>query len=156
MVKSCDRCQNEFKGFGPTCAACRKKGTAQCEGETGRAPAVQAGSSFSSSTACHSCGKTVYAMEKLVVDGTLFHKDCFRCAKCSGKLAIGKFSRAPTGEFYCPTHFKELFRLRGRYDEKLSNLDAAGGQSGGSPTTAAGAGGGTSPREGAQTEVTVP
>ncbi|CAD7925789.1 unnamed protein product [Amoebophrya sp. A120] len=111
MVKACDKCQTEFKGWGTTCAACRKTGAGG-----GAATAASA------STACHACGKTVYAMEKLVIDGTLFHKDCFRCKMCNGKLMIGKFSRAPTGEFYCPTHFKELFRLRGRYDEDPTKL----------------------------------
>ncbi|CAD7965637.1 unnamed protein product [Amoebophrya sp. A25] len=115
MVKQCDRCKAEFKGFGTTCPECRRSGPAPNSGST---PA-------SSSTACIVCNKTVYAMEKLVVDGALFHKDCFRCKACNGKLSIGKFSRAPSGEFFCPTHFKELFRLRGKYDEDPSKLKTA-------------------------------
>ena len=29
------------------------------------------------------CSKTVYAMEKLEVDGKLYHKPCFRCKECN-------------------------------------------------------------------------
>lgn len=59
-------------------------------------------------------------MEKTEIEGMVIHTACFRCAKCNCKLTPAKFSRTPAGVFYCPTHYQELFRLRGKYDQDAS------------------------------------
>ena len=106
MPKDCATCATSFSGWGPTCASCRKTGTNVDK------PCA------STTNACESCQKPVYAMEKTVAEGLLFHITCFKCKQCGSKLSPGKFSRAPggSGGFYCPTHYKELFRLKGRYE----------------------------------------
>ena len=35
---------------------------------------------------CPVCTKKVYPMEKVQIDGKLFHKNCFRCNHCKGQL----------------------------------------------------------------------
>lgn len=53
-------------------------------------------------------------MEKHVIEGLLFHNTCFKCTTCGRKLGV-QFSRNGQ-DFYCGTHYAELFKLRGRYD----------------------------------------
>lgn len=113
MPKACDRCNAEFKGFGTTCAECRKT------------PDKNAGAPKQDGSGCAVCGKTVYPMEKTEIEGMLLHTACFRCKKCDCKLTPAKFARTPAGVFYCPTHYKELFRLRGKYDEDENGLTKA-------------------------------
>ena len=65
---------------------------------------------------CHTCMKTVYAMEKLEADGKLFHKGCFRCTSCSKCVGLGTYASLE-GKIYCKPHFKQLFKLKGNYNE---------------------------------------
>lgn len=55
-------------------------------------------------------------MEKHAVEGMMFHSSCFKCChpNCGRKLGTS-FSRAGN-DFYCGTHYKELFKLKGRYE----------------------------------------
>jgi len=46
----------------------------------------------------------------------LFHKGCFKCVNCNGPLKLGNFAGIK-GEYYCKPHFKQLFQLKGNYDE---------------------------------------
>jgi len=109
----CSVCGGPWKGWGPTCSECRKSKKA--------APSAPA----ASGDQCAICQKKVYVLEKVEVSGVTLHKDCFRCAKCNIKLSLGKFSKADGLTFYCPTHFKEIFRLRGRYDSTAAQLASA-------------------------------
>ncbi|KAL8119142.1 hypothetical protein AgCh_016595 [Apium graveolens] len=36
---------------------------------------------------CKTCDKTVYFMDLLTVDGSTYHKSCFKCSHCKGTLA---------------------------------------------------------------------
>jgi hypothetical protein len=65
---------------------------------------------------CHVCAKTVYPMEQVVVEEQKMHKSCFRCAHCNGVLSLGKYA-ALEGKYYCKPHFKQLFALKGNYNE---------------------------------------
>jgi len=65
---------------------------------------------------CDICIKTVYVLEKIEADGKKFHKTCFRCAQCQKTLSLGTYA-ALAGKFYCKPHFKQLFKLKGNYDE---------------------------------------
>jgi hypothetical protein len=86
---------------------------------------------------CVVCEKTVYYMEKLEVDKKLFHKQCFKCKECKKTLRHVPFSvwhslllhnllhmtysagsyASLEGQIFCKPHFKQLFRLKGNYDE---------------------------------------
>lgn len=68
------------------------------------------------SNKCFVCGKVVYPMEKVEVEGTVYHKFCFKCETCKRTLSLGNFA-ALQGKLYCKPHLKQLFKLKGNYDE---------------------------------------
>jgi hypothetical protein len=70
---------------------------------------------FGTTDKCETCVKTVYPDEKVVVDGHILHSSCFRCKKCNNKLTLGNYA-ALEGAYYCKPHFKEAFKLKGKYD----------------------------------------
>ena len=41
---------------------------------------------------------------------------CFRCLECNKPLSVGSYA-ALSGRVYCKPHFKQLFKLKGNYDE---------------------------------------
>lgn len=85
---------------------------------------------------CVACTKTVYPMEKLQADGSVYHKSCFRCAectkvrvsfvllkrkitdslKCEQIVGLGNYA-ALEGKLYCKPCFKKMFKLKGNYSE---------------------------------------
>jgi len=65
---------------------------------------------------CKVCQKTVYEMEKLTIEQVVYHKTCFKCAKCAKVLRMGDFT-AIQGEVFCKPHFKQLFQVKGNYEE---------------------------------------
>ncbi|KTG01038.1 hypothetical protein cypCar_00034573, partial [Cyprinus carpio] len=65
---------------------------------------------------CSACLMPVYPMEKMVADKLILHSYCFCCKHCNKKLSIYNYS-ALYGEFYCPTHYHQLFKKKGNYDE---------------------------------------
>jgi len=66
---------------------------------------------------CAACGKTAYVMERVQVEGEIFHAACFKCTFCNGKLSLGSFAKSD-GRYYCKIHYEQLFKVRGRYDFK--------------------------------------
>ena len=71
---------------------------------------------------CHICSKTVYAMEFIGASGKAFHKNCFRCKVCTGKLRPETFATM-NDVFYCKTHYDEAYKKAGGYN--FSKLDEA-------------------------------
>jgi hypothetical protein len=66
---------------------------------------------------CFACGKTVYPMEMISADNRVFHKTgCFKCEHCKTTLKPGNYASLQ-GKYYCKPHFKQLFALKGNYDE---------------------------------------
>uniref|UniRef100_A0A8C8A354 LIM zinc-binding domain-containing protein n=1 Tax=Oryzias sinensis TaxID=183150 RepID=A0A8C8A354_9TELE len=55
-------------------------------------------------------------MESLMADKQNFHKSCFRCEHCGGKLSLGNYASLH-GRMYCKPHYKQLFKSKGNYDE---------------------------------------
>jgi len=65
---------------------------------------------------CDFCNKTVFKLEEFKVDGAVFHRQCFKCTMCKGKLTIGSFASV-NRKFYCKPHYHELFaKSGGSYD----------------------------------------
>lgn len=58
---------------------------------------------------CKSCGKTVFAMEQIKAERSVWHKNCFRCKECSKQLTVDIY-QSHEGELYCKPHFRELFK----------------------------------------------
>ncbi|ODM93218.1 LIM domain and actin-binding protein 1, partial [Orchesella cincta] len=71
---------------------------------------------MSSNEQCAMCEKRVYAMEKIEAGGKLYHKNCFRCSQCKSILRMDTFT-SNKGTLFCTTHFKQLFKIKGNYDE---------------------------------------
>jgi hypothetical protein len=65
---------------------------------------------------CAICAKTVYAMERMDADGMAFHKTCMKCEECNCTLKLGNYASL-AGKYYCKTHYKQLFKLKGNYDD---------------------------------------
>jgi len=65
---------------------------------------------------CGVCNQPVFQMEKLEADGVTYHKRCFRCAVCNKAVSLSGFA-ALEGKVYCKPHFKQLFALKGNYNE---------------------------------------
>ena len=71
------------------------------------------GGGLGGSQKCATCAKSVYPMERLVVDGIVFHKGkCFVCAECGNCLRPGNYASLG-GKYYCKPHFKKLFQVKG-------------------------------------------
>jgi hypothetical protein len=78
---------------------------------------------FGATAKCHTCGKSVYAMERMDADGKTFHKTCMKCEHCACRLSLGNYA-ALNGKYYCKTHFKQLFKTKGNYTEGFGEEDA--------------------------------
>ncbi|XP_021964780.1 uncharacterized protein LOC110860034 isoform X2 [Folsomia candida] len=65
---------------------------------------------------CAFCEKKVYAMEKLEANSQVYHKTCFRCSVCKTIMRLDAFT-FHHGALYCKNHFKQLFKIKGNYDE---------------------------------------
>ncbi|KAF2315330.1 hypothetical protein GH714_038851 [Hevea brasiliensis] len=67
---------------------------------------------------CSACGKTVYPLEKVTLEGECFHKSCFRCAHGGCPLTHSSYA-ALDGVLYCKHHFAQLFMEKGSYSHVL-------------------------------------
>lgn len=53
---------------------------------------------------CAKCGLPVFIAERLLVSGhTLYHRTCFRCARCQNQLSLVNFYETEGGEYCCET-----------------------------------------------------
>jgi len=63
---------------------------------------------------CKACDKTVYVVDMVSADGVPYHKTCFKCSHCNGKLVMGRFSSLD-GVLFCMPHFEQHFKKNGTY-----------------------------------------
>ncbi|XP_041474651.1 MICAL-like protein 1 isoform X2 [Lytechinus variegatus] len=83
---------------------------------------------------CEICGKRVYLVERQVVDGRLFHRNCFRCTKCRSTLRPDsyKLTKDPK-KFECMCHSDngDIWNLRmnvtSRAGARLAGVAEEGG-----------------------------
>jgi len=75
---------------------------------------------FGGGEKCAVCDKTVYSQEKISMDDKSFHKECLKCKHCNKVLSTGTCA-SMNGTYYCKPHFKQLFTLKGNYDEGFGN-----------------------------------
>ncbi|XP_045473510.1 MICAL-like protein 1 isoform X2 [Harmonia axyridis] len=50
---------------------------------------------------CAKCGLPVFIAERLNVRKTLYHRTCFRCAKCDIQLTLHNYTETESGKFCC-------------------------------------------------------
>eukprot|EP01080_Neovahlkampfia_damariscottae_P005088 gene5087-8687_t len=65
------------------------------------------GMKFGSKEKCHKCGKTVYLMEKVTVEGKatqIFHNYCFRCSSCNKVVTLANYVSLDD-QVFCKTHY---------------------------------------------------
>ncbi|KAM7470507.1 hypothetical protein LguiA_008690 [Lonicera macranthoides] len=71
---------------------------------------------------CAGCSKTVYPTEKVSVNGTPYHKGCFKC--CHGGCTISPSNYiAYEGRLYCKHHHIQLFKEKGNYSQLEADPD---------------------------------
>ena len=60
---------------------------------------------------CDACGERVFLMERLAVEGHIFHRPCFKCFTCKCLLKPGSYEFDSKGAmFYCQAHYREAIR----------------------------------------------
>ncbi|KAJ9559854.1 hypothetical protein OSB04_005014 [Centaurea solstitialis] len=65
---------------------------------------------------CVACKKTVYPLEKVGVDGTAYHKACFKCTH--GGCVISPSNYVTHGQnLYCKHHHTQLFMVKGNFSQ---------------------------------------
>jgi hypothetical protein len=73
---------------------------------------------------CVECDGRVYPVEKVFAGHCVYHKWCFRCAKCNCVLSVNNYAIAGAGIPYCTPHFTATFRQRGNFaDFALKRID---------------------------------
>ncbi|KEH18910.1 putative transcription factor interactor and regulator LIM family [Medicago truncatula] len=77
---------------------------------------------------CATCSKTVYPLEKVTLEGEIYHKTCFRCAHAGCPLTHSNYA-ALDGVLYCRVHFAQLFMEKGNYSHVLKSAHKRNGSS---------------------------
>ncbi|XP_041726341.2 MICAL-like protein 1 isoform X1 [Coregonus clupeaformis] len=89
-------------------------------GQTGTDGGVQAGVKRSTlSSICAACQRHVHLVQRFLVDGKLYHRNCFRCRECSSTLLPGSYKLGnEVGSLVCTHHFARsaLANQNGRPD----------------------------------------
>ncbi|CAL9066209.1 unnamed protein product [Musa banksii] len=77
---------------------------------------------------CVGCKKTVYPIERVTVNGTAYHKSCFKCSHGGCTISPSNYI-AHEGTLYCKHHHIQLIKQKGNYskleDEKEKTSDEA-------------------------------
>ncbi|CAN1334640.1 LIM domain-containing protein WLIM1 [Linum perenne] len=68
---------------------------------------------------CVACKKTVYPIEKVAVDGTSYHKPCFRCTHGGCVISPSNYV-AHDHRLYCRHHHSQLFKEKGNFSQLTS------------------------------------
>ncbi|KAK9164313.1 hypothetical protein Syun_005215 [Stephania yunnanensis] len=65
---------------------------------------------------CVGCSKTVYPIEKFAVDGSVYHRSCFKCTHGGCVISPSNYI-AHEGKLYCKHHHIQLFKEKGNYSQ---------------------------------------
>jgi len=65
---------------------------------------------------CVACKKTVYPIEKVAVDGTSYHRACFKCTHGGCVISPSNYV-AHEHRLYCRHHHSQLFKQKGNFSQ---------------------------------------
>ncbi|KAK8564245.1 hypothetical protein V6N13_005522 [Hibiscus sabdariffa] len=71
---------------------------------------------------CKCCSKTAYPIERVTVNGTIYHKSCFKCTHGGCTISPSNYI-AHEGKLYCKHLHIQLFRVKGNYSQLESTDD---------------------------------
>nr|CAD7441796.1 unnamed protein product [Timema bartmani] len=70
---------------------------------------------------CTKCGLPVFIAERFLVNGrTLYHRTCFRCARCQNQLSLANYYETEDGRFCCETCPDEV-SVNADIDKRISS-----------------------------------
>ncbi|CAK9177331.1 unnamed protein product [Ilex paraguariensis] len=69
---------------------------------------------------CVACKKTVYPLEKVAVDGTSYHRACFKCAHGGCVISPSNYV-AHEHRLYCRHHHSQLFKQKGNFSQLVKH-----------------------------------
>ncbi|KAK6920757.1 Zinc finger, LIM-type [Dillenia turbinata] len=69
---------------------------------------------------CVACKKTVYPLEKVAVDGTSYHRACFKCAHGGCVISPSNYIAHET-RLYCRHHHSQLFKQKGNFSQLVQH-----------------------------------
>ncbi|KAF0765780.1 MICAL-like protein 2 isoform X1 [Aphis craccivora] len=52
---------------------------------------------------CRVCNQSVFLAQRLLISGHLFHRTCFKCARCSALLSVANYYETQDGKYCCET-----------------------------------------------------
>lgn len=52
---------------------------------------------------CKVCNQSVFLAQRLLISGHLFHRTCFKCARCSALLSVANYYETQDGKYCCET-----------------------------------------------------
>ncbi|KAH9365131.1 hypothetical protein HPB48_009087 [Haemaphysalis longicornis] len=78
-------------------------------------------------TSCHSCRNRVFLLERLIVDGRLYHRSCFRCSRCDAILNPGAYNECDNapGTYECTVCPKSAMVADGVTQQPTSTTNGA-------------------------------
>lgn len=65
---------------------------------------------------CVGCDQTVYPTEKVTVNGSPYHKSCFKCSHGGCVISLSNYI-AHEGRLYCKHHHTQLIKEKGNYSQ---------------------------------------
>ncbi|KAI7991333.1 LIM domain-containing protein WLIM1 [Camellia lanceoleosa] len=71
---------------------------------------------------CVGCSMTVYPIEKVSVNGSAYHRSCFKCSYGGCTISPSNYI-AHEGKLYCKHHHIQLFREKGNYSQLEGDLE---------------------------------
>lgn len=75
------------------------------------------------SSTCAACRKHVHLVQRYLVDGKLYHRNCFRCRECCSTLLPGSYKAgSEAGSLVCTHHFAKTFSANQNGRPDLSRL----------------------------------
>lgn len=52
---------------------------------------------------CKVCNQSVFLAQRLLISGHLFHRTCFKCARCGALLSVANYYETQDGKYCCET-----------------------------------------------------